>query len=181
KVRNKNWYPILAPKMFGNQIIGETPSNDPKKVVGRTIETSLRDLTGDFKKGHIKLNFKVSKVEGNKASTEFISHEISRSYMRSQIRRRNTKIEGIVDVKTKDDKSLRVIVAGIAFKRATDIQERSVRKKICETIENAAKNLTLEQFIQELVLSKVASDAFNKAKKIFPLRRVEVVKAKVLA
>lgn len=178
--KSKEWYNIYAPPMFGKQRIGETPADDPKKLVGRTIDVSGKDLTGDFKKSHIKLMFKVNEVTGNEAHTEFVCHEVSRSYMRAQIRRRNTKVEAITDVVTKDGKKARVTTTGLCYRTTTSQQEAALRRAISTSIMQSAAHLTLEQFVQELFLSKVASDAFRNAKNVYPLRRVEIVKAKVV-
>ncbi|KYK29847.1 MAG: hypothetical protein AYK19_19125 [Theionarchaea archaeon DG-70-1] len=178
--KSKQWYNIYAPSMFGKQHIGETPTDDPKKLIGRTIDVTGKDLSGDFKKSHIKMYFKINEVTGNEAHTEFVCHEVSRSYMRAQIRRRNTKVEAIADIATKDGKKARVTVAGLCYRTTTSKQEVALRKAISESIIQAASHLTLEQFVQELFLSKVASDAFRNAKSVYPLRRVEIVKAKVI-
>lgn len=179
--KGKEWYDIYAPAMFGKQLIGETPSDDPTKLVGRTLDVSGKDLSGDFKKSHIKLFFKVHEVSGNEVHTEFVCHEVSRSYMRAQIRRRNTKVQTITDTMTKDGKKVRVTATGLCYRTTTSQQEASLRKAISQSIVQAASHLTLEQFVQELFLSKVASDAFRDAKSVYPLRRVEIVKAKVVS
>ncbi len=179
--KSKEWYNVYAPSMFGKQHIGETPSDDPKKLIGRTIDVSGKELSGDFKKSHLKLHFKINEVNGKEAHTEFMRHEVSRSYMRAQIRRRNTKVEAITDITTKDGKKLRVTAAGLCYRTTTNQQEAALRKAIGDTIKESASNLTLEQFVQELFLSKVASDAFRAAKTVYPLRRVEIVKAKVIS
>ena len=44
----KNWYSLLAPSMFGKAKIAETPADDPDKVLGRVVEVSMQELTGDF-------------------------------------------------------------------------------------------------------------------------------------
>ena len=48
KKKQKIWYSLIAPSMFGKKKIGETPADDPEKVLGRTVEVSLQELTGDF-------------------------------------------------------------------------------------------------------------------------------------
>ncbi len=178
--KSKQWYDIYAPPMFGKQHIGETPADDSSKLIGRTIDVSGKDLSGDFKKSHIKLYFKINEITGNEAQTEFVCHEVSRSYLRAQIRRRNTKVEAITDITTKDGKKARVTAAGLCYRTTTSQQEAALRKAISRSIIESAAHLTLEQFIQELFLSKVASDSFRNAKDVYPLRRVEIVKAKVV-
>jgi small subunit ribosomal protein S3Ae len=46
--------------------------------------------------------------------------------------------------------------------------------------EEKASALTFDQFVQEMVLGKIASDIYNEAKKIAPLRHVGVRKSKLL-
>ena len=37
----KTWYEILAPKEFGEAVIAETPTANPKHLIGRKINISL--------------------------------------------------------------------------------------------------------------------------------------------
>jgi len=46
-------------------------------------------------------------------------------------------------------------------------------------VKEKASSLTFDQFVQELVLGKIASDIYNEAKKISPLRHVGVRKSKL--
>ena len=46
-------------------------------------------------------------------------------------------------------------------------------------IKEKSTNLTFDQFVQELVLGKIASDIYNESKKISPLRHVGVRKSKL--
>jgi small subunit ribosomal protein S3Ae len=43
-----------------------------------------------------------------------------------------------------------------------------------------AKELKFDSFVQEAVLGKIGSEIYNEAKKILPLRKIEVVKTKLL-
>lgn len=45
KWKMKEWYIVYAPDFFGSKEIGLTPADDPEKVIGRVIETTLKDLT----------------------------------------------------------------------------------------------------------------------------------------
>ena len=102
KWKAKEWYKIHAPRMFNEAEIGETPSADPEFVIGRTVEVTVQDLTGDFSKMHIKLKFKVSSVDGHDAKTEFTGHDLTSDYVRRLTRRKKTKTDHVVDIVTKD-------------------------------------------------------------------------------
>src|SRR3989304_2502464 len=90
----KGWYNILAPEMFNKQLLGETIADEPGKVMGRIAEVTVQDLTGDFSKMHIKLQFKVHHVQGQDALTQFIGHDMTSDYVRRLTRRKRTRTVG---------------------------------------------------------------------------------------
>jgi len=50
-----------------------------------------------------------------------------------------------------------------------------------KTINEKAAALTLDQFVQEMVLGKIASDIYNESKQVAPLRHVGIRKSKLVA
>jgi small subunit ribosomal protein S3Ae len=48
-------------------------------------------------------------------------------------------------------------------------------------IREKAIALSLDQFVQEMVLGKIASDIYNQAKEVAPLRHVGIRKSKLIA
>jgi small subunit ribosomal protein S3Ae len=180
KWRSKVWYTVLAPPYFGNVEIGSIPANDPEKLIGRVLEVTLYDITGDFSHQYMKLYFQITSVDGKTAHTVFKGHEYARDYLRSLVRRRTTKVDGIFNVTTKDGYKLRISVCAFTLARIKTSQESAIRKVMAKIIEEKSKTLTLDQLAQEMVLGKIASDIYNEAKKIVPLRHVGVRKSKLL-
>jgi len=181
KWRMKKWYTVLASSAFGNVEIGKIPADDPSKLYGRVIETSLSDLTGDFSLLHVKLYFQIIDVEGDVAKTVFKGHDLTRDYLRSLIRRGSSRVDGIFKVTTKDGYTLRVSATALTRHRAKTSQERAIRRIMKEIIEAKAQQLSFDEFVQQAVLGKIASEIYNEAKKIYPLRKVEVRKSKLLS
>jgi small subunit ribosomal protein S3Ae len=181
KWREKRWYTMVAPSTFGNIEIGQTPSGSPKALVGRRIETTLYAISGDFNQIHIKLYFQVDEVKGEKAYTHFAGHDFTRDYLRSLVRRGSSRIDGIFDVTTKDGYRLRVYAIAFPVRRAKTTQQSAIREIMKKIIEKRAKRLNFDAFIQECVLGKIGSDIYNKAKVVFPLRKSEIRKSKLLA
>ncbi|MDI6819952.1 MAG: 30S ribosomal protein S3ae [Candidatus Hodarchaeaceae archaeon] len=179
--REKGWYDVVAPPMFGGAKIGETPALDARQLPGRVLETTLGDLIDDFSKSHIKLYFQVEGIEGNRALTRFIGHDMARDYVRSQVRRRTTKVEGIFTVTTQDGHKLRVGSMVTSLRRIQSSQIDAIRAGMRKIIENRAAERKLDQFVQEVVLGKLAADIYKTIKKICPVKRVEVRKTKVLS
>lgn len=181
KWRSKKWYTIVAPPYFGSVEIGSVPADDPQKIIGRVIESTLYDITEDFAHQYLKTYFQIVGVEGRKALTIFKGHEYSRDYLRSLVRRRTTRVDGIFDVVTKDNYKLRVAACAFTNTRIKTSQEMEIRAIMKRIIEEKARALSFDQFVQEAILGKIASDIYNETKKIAPLRHVGIRKSKVLS
>jgi small subunit ribosomal protein S3Ae len=110
----------------------------------------------------------------------FTGHEYSRDYLRSLVRRRTTKVEGLFTVTTKDGYRFRVAACAFTLSRVKTSHEKTIRKVMKKILEERASALTMDQFAQEMVLGKIASDIYNEAKKIAPLRHVGVRKSKLI-
>jgi small subunit ribosomal protein S3Ae len=171
---------VKSPSYFGDVELGAIPADDPSKLVGRVIDATLYDITNDFAHQYLKMYFQVTDVDGNTAKTIFKGHEYSRDYLRSLVRRRTTRVDGLFNVTTKDGYKLRVAVSAFTLSRVKTSQERVIRSVMKKIVEEKAAALTFDQFVQEVVLGKIASDIYNEAKKISPLRHVGIRKSKLL-
>lgn len=181
KWRGKAWYMVVAPSFFGNVELGTLPAEEPEQLIGRVVEATLYDITSDFSHQYLKMFFQINEIEGKTALTLFKGHEYSRDYLRSLVRRRTTKVDGLFNLTTKDGYKLRVAVSALTLSRIKTSQEKVIRNMMEETITEKAAALTLDQFVQEMVLGKIASDVYNKAKKVAPLRHVGIRKSKLVA
>jgi len=180
----KKWYTVLAPPLFGETSLGLTPADQPEKLIGRVMEATLYDITGDFAHVHIKLYFQIVKIEGENAYTRFKGHELLRDYIRSLTRRKSSKITGIFNVWTKDGYGLRVTAMVFTRYRCKTSQKRLIRKKTQEIIEKRAKESSLDDFIQAIIFSdregSLAQEIDAAARKIYSIRKVEIAKSKLL-
>jgi SSU ribosomal protein S3AE len=68
----------------------------------------------------------------------------------------------------------------ITQSRVKTSQKKAIRKIVLDFITEKASSMNFNEFIQEVVLGKVASEVENLVKKIYPPRKVEVRKVKVL-
>jgi len=181
KWRGKDWYSILSPSYFGGTELGSVPSDDPSKLVGRVVDGTLYDLTNDFAHQYLKMYFQVSNVEGKTARTVFKGHEYSRDYLRSLVRRRTTRVDIVLNITTKDGYQVRLAVCAFTLARIRTTQEKAIRALMKRIVEEKAGALTFDQFVQEVVLGKIASDIYNEAKKVAPLRHVGIRKSRLVA
>ncbi len=180
KWRSKDWFSIVAPQYFGSTELGSIPADEPSKLVGRVVDATLYDLTNDFAHQYLKMFFQVSDIEGKIAHTVFKGHEYSRDYLRSLVRRKTTRIDRLQNITTKDGYQLRLAVCAFTLTRIRTTQEQAIRVIMKQIVEVKAKTLTFDQFVQEVVLGKIASDIYNEAKKVAPMRHVGIRKSKLV-
>jgi len=179
KWRQKKWYTVVAPSAFGNIDLGKTLSDEPQKLVGRVLESTLYNITEDFSQLHVKLFFKIVKVEGDKAYTTFQGHDMARDYLRSLVRRGSSRIDGIFPITTRDGYTMRVGVIAVSTVRTKSSQKHSIRGIMEETVRKKNGQLLYDELVQQLVLGKIASEIYNAAKSVYPLRKIEVRKSEL--
>lgn len=180
KWRGKSWFNVIAPSFFGNVDLGAVPAQEQEQLIGRVVEATLYDITGDFSHHYLKMSFQINEIDAKTAKTLFKGHEYSRDYLRSLVRRRTTKVDGLFNLVTKDGYKLRIAVSALTLSRIKTSQEKIIRTMMTKIINAKAAALTLDQFVQEMVLGKIASDIYNEAKSVAPLRHVGIRKSKLI-
>jgi small subunit ribosomal protein S3Ae len=182
KWREKKWLMVEAPQSFGGMVLASIPVTDPGKAIGRVLETTLFDLLKqDIQQYTIKLYFQIVKVEGERALTILKSEEYSRDYLRSLIRRGSSMVNMIKDYTTKDGFKVRVYVVAFTQFRINSSRKKSIREAADKVISEKAKNMTYDQFSQEVVYGKMTSEILNEAKKVTPIRHIGVRKMKLIS
>ena len=179
KWKAKQWYAVRAPPMYNGVQIAETLADEANKLIGRVAEATLQDLTGDFSKMHVKLRFKVAAVRGNEVATKFDGHELTSDYIRRLTRRKHSKIDAVCDVTTKDGFQFRVKPMAVTERRAQSSQEQEIRRIAIAKITASANEKDHAAFIRDVVSGELAQVIFNDARKIYPLKRIEIRKSEV--
>ncbi len=180
KWREKTWYQILAPEYFDSKDIGSTPASAPNLLVGRTVQPTLYDLTGNFEQIHVKLRFKILEVTGQQANTVFHGHEWSSDHLRGLVKRGTSRIDWIGPILTRDDYLMRISVIVFTMSRAKTSQKHAVRKAIEKVIRAHAKKYVFDELVQKVVLGDLASEVYKEVRVIIPTRNCEIRKSKVL-
>ncbi len=172
--KGKEWFTIVAPRLFSDKIVGETPSFDPNSLVGRTVETSLFELVDGAQKYYMKVKLKVVKVEGNKAITRFDGLECVRDYVLRMSQRRTRQVRIVTDVKTKDGWILRVKLINVMNRIVQSSIKTKVRKFVEELISKESKDKDLEAFLSDIVNDNLQEKIKLLGSKIYPIRMSEV-------
>jgi len=175
--QQKRWYTLIAPEQFDRVELGETPADEPERVMDRTVQTTLGDITGNANENNVKLTFQVNDVGSDTAYTELIRHELTRDYLRSLVRRGSSKVAAVITVRTTDDYRVQVQPVAFTTKRADDSQKKAIRRTMIDLVEDAAEERTFRELTDSIAEGRLSSAIYGEAKTIYPLRRVEVQKA----
>jgi small subunit ribosomal protein S3Ae len=180
KWKSKTWYNILAPASFDNVTVSDTLADSPDNLINRVTEVSLQDLTNDFRKSHIKLFFKINKIEETNAHTQFVGHTLTSDYLRRLIRRRRSKIDGVYDVSTRDGATLRVKPFATTDKRIQNSQRKVVREVMKKTFTDQGKVSTLSELVNDIIDGKLGREIYKNCKQLYPVKRIEIYRTEVI-
>ena len=180
KWKEKRWVTVLAPDSFNNVPIAYIPITDDKNAKGRVIEITLFDiLKGDPSQHQYKIFFQIDKVTKEKATTIFKKYEYAKEFLRSLIRRGSSKINFILDTKTKDGYIFRIKVLALSHRELNTSRKHALRIIAKDVIEKTVPHMTIDQFVQASCYGKINSDIMAATKKIIHLRHVGLEKVKL--
>ena len=181
KWREKRWVTVNAPDSFNNVPIGYVPITDDENAAGRVLEVTLYDiLKGDPSQHQYKIYFQIDKVDGDKASTIFKRFEYSKEFLRSLVRRGSSKINFIIDIKTKDGYIFRIKVIALTHRQLNTSRKHALRVIARDIINKTVPDMTIEQFVQATCYSKINSDIMAAFKKVIRVRHVGLEKVKLI-
>ena len=170
-----------APDSFNNVPIAYVPITDDENASGRVLEVTLYDiLKGDPSQHQYKIYFQIDKVEGDKASTIFKRFEYSKEFLRSLVRRGSSKINFIIDIKTKDGYIFRIKVIALTHRQLNTSRKHALRIIARDIINKTVPDMTIEQFVQATCYSKINSDIMAAFKKVIRVRHVGLEKVKLI-
>ena len=181
KWKEKKWVTVLAPDAFNNIPIGYIPVTSDETAKGRVLEVTLFEiLKGDPSQHQYKLFFQVDKVNQEKATTIFKRYEYAKEFLRSLIRRGSSRINFILDAKTKDGYIFRIKMLALSHRELNTSRKRALRLIAKDVLEKTVRNMTLDQFVQASCYGKINSDIMAAAKKVIHLRHVGLEKVKLV-
>lgn len=179
-VAQKDWYEIIAPDIFDNEKVSETPSDKKEKVDGRTIKVNLKDLVPTSNKYYMDVFLKVNEVEGNKAQTELVGHKTSKEYVSKMVKRRSDRIDKVMDVDMKDGKKVRIKIIASTLNNTHTSTKKAIKEKIDEIIQDEASSSTYVEFMNDIFQNQIQRNLNDSCKKIYPLRSIEFRKTELL-
>lgn len=181
KVKRKKWFTIVAPPLFKEKIVGETPASEEKSLLGRIVEIGAPYVTGDYEKYYIKFKFKINKVSGEKAHTTFYGFECLRDYISRLVQKRTRRVDVIQDVTTKDGTKLRIKSVAITNRIVKSSIMKRLRTFIHENVGREVENSTLDKFLEKVLSNYIKNKIQKNGSKIYPIRHFEIRRVDVLS
>jgi small subunit ribosomal protein S3Ae len=183
KWRSKHWFKVRAPGLFQHVDLGETMASEPEQVIGRTLETTLQELSGgaDIGKAHIKLRFQIERVTGeNTADARFIGHELTSDYIRRLARRKRSKIDLSMVVTTKDGVQIILKPVAVGEQRLQTRLRAELRHKLRSLLVEEAQQRTAPEFVREMLGGDLGKLLAHGLKNLYPLKKIEIYSSEVL-
>jgi small subunit ribosomal protein S3Ae len=183
KWRSKHWYKVRAPGLFQHVEIGETMASEPEQVVGRTLMTTLQELSGgaDIGKAHIKLRFQIDRISGeNTAESRFVGHELTSDYVRRLARRKRSKIDTSLIVTTKDGVQIVLKPVAVGEQRLQTRLRAELRLKLRSLLTEEAAVKTAPEFVREMLQGELGKLLAHGLKTLYPLKKIEIRSSVVL-
>ncbi len=176
KWKSKKWYNIYAPKVLGEEIIGEMPAAEDKKALGRVIKVSMSWITKNPSHSLMSVGLRVSRAEGNVAQTELHFMESNYSYIHSLVRRYSSAIYTIDKLKDKDGKPFVLKMLVIASGHLADSKKSGIRKKLSEFVKVYSSEKTTEEIVKAILDGSMQSDGRKMIENIAHVNKFELKK-----
>ncbi len=181
KWREKRWITVLAPDSFNNVQLAYIPITDDENAVGRVVEVTLYDiLKGDQSQHQYKIFFQINKIQGDSATTIFKKYEYAKEFLRSIVRRGSSKINFIVEAKTKDGFIFRLKLIILTHRQLNTSRKHALRLIARDIIDKTIPQMTIDQFVQATCYGKINSDIMAATKKLIRIRHVGFEKVKLI-
>lgn len=174
KVKKKVWIPIIAPKMFNEQMVGETPANSAQESVGRVVEVNLMILTGESKKQSINAKLIITEIKEGKAHTKLIRYEINPPSIKRLVRRKKNRIDESLVYQTKDGQKVRIkpFILTVALTKSSVVSE--IRKRIKVFLYKTIAQTTYEDLFRMVIDNKLQRELGQSISKMHPIKTVEI-------
>lgn len=173
-IKKKRWIPIVASKLFNEQVIGESFVEEPEQLIGRTVSVSLMVLTNDPQKQTTTVSFKITGVNKGMAVSELIGYRIIPSAAKKMMRRSRSKIEDSFIVESADKKIIRVKPLIVTRSRTTNSVLASMFKLERAYIAKMISKMDFESFVRDVVTKKIQHGLSQLLRRLHPVGACEI-------
>jgi small subunit ribosomal protein S3Ae len=138
------------------------------------------ELSRNYSQFYIKLNLKVDRVEGSKAFTIFMGHDIMRERVYRMVQRHGRRIDVVQDVTTKDGVKLRIKTVFMLIRRVGTSTKNSARFLAREAIDEIAKEKKFEDLMDMIIKGELQMQLKRHCSKVYPVGNMEIRKTEIM-
>ena len=193
----KEWFTVIAPaalresksvgwtcckKPTGTQIVSDFLKN-------RVAEMSYADITGAAKDVSKRVKVLIEEIQGSSCFTSFYAFELAREKIAAMLKKRQSLVEVITEVKTSDNVIFRIFVVAVTNRRqgqqklnsyAQHSKIRLLRKKLFAELAAHATGVTSNTFIHEVVSEALNGKLEKAAGEVIPGVKLQIAKLKII-
>jgi len=180
KIKKKIFVQILAPKLMREEVFGETPVTDPRSLLGKNMRINLMGITGDPKDQNIEVKLNINSLKGDSVGTELIGCSLLPAYIRKMVRKEKRRADDCFDMKTADNKPIRIKIFMLTIHMTSNSVLTSLRKKIRDLLKLDVEKLSFEALATEILNHKIQDKLRKDLAKIYPLKSCEIKSLEIL-
>ncbi|MDE1820568.1 MAG: 30S ribosomal protein S3ae [Euryarchaeota archaeon] len=178
KWRSKVWFKVRAPGLFQHVELGETLATEPEAIIGRSLETTLSELSGgtDVARAHIKLRFAIEEANAQEhvANARFVGHELTSDYIRRLARRKRSKIDLSITVVSKDGVEITLKPVAVSEHRLQAKLRSRMRMKMRELLTQVASQKVAADLVRDMLDGELGKALSNGLRPLYPLKKIEI-------
>lgn len=174
KKGRKLWLPIIAPKLFSNQLLGKSYVLNAEQLMDKPVKVNLMNLTGDMKNQNINMGFRVMGIKNNEGLAEVWSYELMPAHIKKMARRKRDKLDDSFVLETKEKLKLIVKPMLLTNTQTTNSVKRDLRKNLRNLMIRMFKSLDYEDIIRNIIIRKIQNSLKKELNLVTPIRACEI-------
>ena len=176
KWKVKRWFNVYAPAIFGDVVIGEIPGTDEKAMIGRVMKVNMSWVTHKAEHSFITIAMKITEANGDVAKTSLASMEQTYSFIHSLVKRGQSAIYTVDNLKDKDGKAFTLKLLVMTSSKIATPKKTAIRKALSQFLKEYAYGLDTESFVKNMLDNKFQQDAIKSISNIAEISKLELKK-----
>ncbi len=171
----KRWCRLIAPALFQQRELGETPFIDAATLPGKTITANLAILTDEMRRQNTEVTFLIEKAEGDTAATSVIGLRLMPTSLRRFVRKGRSRLDEVLTAVTSDDKVVTIKVLLLTQSIVTGAIKSSIHAQLRQFLLKKITQSTYDALTEEVVSGKIHKEIRTKLKKTYPVKTSEIL------
>ncbi|MFO7710976.1 MAG: hypothetical protein R6V53_04380 [Candidatus Woesearchaeota archaeon] len=174
KAKKKKWFQIIAPKLFMEQSLGETPAVEINDLMNKKLTVNMMSLTRDPKKQGVAATFTINGIRDGQATTALTGYRIVPTTIKRMVRRGKDRLDQTLKLKTKDKCIVEIKTILLTRGTTTSSVQVALHHKVREVLKKDIAKVEYDELVKQITQSKLQKGVFSKLKKIHPVAIFEI-------